>query len=70
MPRENITVLITAAGGKVGQRVVRQLVEKKVLVRAGIHSEAKASALRQSGIEAVVLDFESPESLAAAFNSS
>lgn len=67
MPRENITVLITAAGGKVGQHVARQLVEKKVLVRAGIHSEAKASALRQNGIEAVVLDFESPESLAAAF---
>ena len=67
MPRENIKVLITAAGGKVGQHVVRQLAEKRVLVRAGIHSEAKASALRENGIEAVVLDFESSESLAAAF---
>ena len=67
MARENIKVLITAAGGKVGQHVARQLAEKKVLVRAGIHSEAKASALRENGIEAVVLDFESPESLADAF---
>ena len=67
MPRENITVLITAAGGKVGQHVARQLVEKKVLVRAGIHSEAKASALREHGIEAAVLDFESPASLTTAF---
>ena len=65
MSKENITVLITAAGGKVGQHVARQLVEKKVLVRAGIHSQAKASALRENGIEAVVLDFESPASLAA-----
>ena len=67
MSKENITVLITAAAGKVGQHVATQLVEKKFLVRAGFHNEAKASALRQSGIQAVVLDFESPESLAAAF---
>jgi uncharacterized protein YbjT (DUF2867 family) len=38
-----------------------------VSARAGVHSRAKASALRESGIEAAVLDFESSESLAAAF---
>lgn len=60
MPRENITVLITAAGGKVGQHVARQLVENKVLVRAGIHSEAKASALRQNGSRLSFLTSRAP----------
>lgn len=67
MPRENSKVLVTAAGGKVGQHVVTQLTQKRVAVRAGVHSDVKASALRENGIEALVLDFESPESLAAAF---
>ena len=66
MPMENSKVLITAAGGKVGQHVVTQLAEKSVSVRAGVHSQAKASAFRESGIDAVVLDFESSESLASA----
>jgi NAD(P)H dehydrogenase (quinone) len=66
--RESSKILITAAGGKVGQHVVTQLAEKKrISVRAGVHSQAKASALRKSGIEAAVLDFESPETIAAAF---
>lgn len=67
MPRENSKVLITAAGGKVGQHVVTQLGQKRLPVRAGVHSGVKASALRENGIEALVIDFESPESLAAAF---
>lgn len=67
MPRETIKVLITAAGGKVGQHVVTQLAEKSVPVRAGVHSQGKAPALRKSEIDAVVLDFENSESLAAAF---
>lgn len=67
MTRENSKILITATGGKVGQHVVTQLAEKSVSVRAGVHSQAKASALRKSGIDAVVLDFEGSESLAAAF---
>lgn len=40
---------------------------KKISARAGVHSQAKASALRKTGIEAAVLDFESPESIAPAF---
>ena len=67
MTKENSKVLITAAGGKVGQHVVAQLAQKKVPARAGVHSQTRASALRESGIETAVLDFESSESLAAAF---
>lgn len=65
--KENSKILISAAGGKVGQHVVAQLADKKISARAGVHSQAKASALRKTGIEATVLDFESPESIAAAF---
>jgi uncharacterized protein YbjT (DUF2867 family) len=61
-------ILITAAGGKVGQHVATQLAQKKMSARAGFHTQAKASALRETGIQAAVLDFESPESVAAAFS--
>jgi uncharacterized protein YbjT (DUF2867 family) len=64
---ESGRILITAAGGKVGQHVVTQLAQKKLSARAAFHSQAKASLLREAGIEATVLDFESPESIAAAF---
>lgn len=64
---ENSKILITAASGKVGQHVLAQLSQKQVPVRAGVHNQAKASALRETGIEPVVLDFQSSESLAAAF---
>ena len=63
----NNKILISAAGGKVGQHVITQLAEKKVSARAGVHSRAKASALEKSGVEAAVLDFDSCESLATAF---
>jgi uncharacterized protein YbjT (DUF2867 family) len=67
MPKENSKILISAASGKVGQHVVTQLAQKKVSARAGVHSQAKASTLRETGVDAAVLDFESPESIAAAF---
>jgi uncharacterized protein YbjT (DUF2867 family) len=61
-------ILITGAGGNVGQHVVTQLAQKKVLARAGFHSQEKASALQATGIEGTVLDFDSPASLKAAFH--
>jgi uncharacterized protein YbjT (DUF2867 family) len=67
MTRENSKILITAAGGKVGQHVVTQLAQKKVPARACVHSQTRASALRESGIETAVLEFENSNSLAAAF---
>jgi uncharacterized protein YbjT (DUF2867 family) len=47
MMRENSKILITAAGGKVGQHVVTQLAQKGVSARASVHNQAKASALRR-----------------------
>ena len=43
-------ILVTAAGGKVGQHVVTQLAEKKISARAGVHSPSKASALEKTGV--------------------
>lgn len=68
MTKENgKIILITAAGGKVGQHVVTELAQKRVPFRAGVHNESKASALLESGVETAVLDFENSNSLAAAF---
>jgi uncharacterized protein YbjT (DUF2867 family) len=67
MRKENCKILISAASRKVGQHVVTELAQKKVSARAGVHSQAKASALRETGVDAAVLDFESPESITAAF---
>ena len=60
-------ILISAAGGKVGQHVLAQLAQKNISARAGVHSEDKAAALRKTGADAVVLDFESGASISAAF---
>ncbi len=59
-------ILITAAGGKVGQHLAEQLSKKGVAARAGFHSEQKAKALKLPGLEAVVLDMTRPDSIAAA----
>ena len=67
MTKESSKILISGASGNVGQHVVTQLAQKKVSVRAGVHSQDKAAALRKTGVEAVVLDFDSRESIAAAF---
>ena len=60
MSKENSKILISGASGNVGQHVVTQLAQKKVSARAGVHSEEKASALRETGVDAVILDFDSP----------
>ncbi|BDU21649.1 NAD(P)H-binding protein [Dyella sp. GSA-30] len=67
MTNETPHILITAAGGKVGQHVAKQLSDKGVAARAGFHSQDKAAAPQPRGIEGVVLDFENPETIAAAF---
>src|ERR1700753_2007580 len=60
-------ILISAAGGKVGQHVLAQLAQRNISARAGVHSEDKAAALRKTGTDAVALDFESAASISAAF---
>jgi uncharacterized protein YbjT (DUF2867 family) len=66
MSNENSKILISGASGNVGQHVVTQLAQKKVSARAGVHSEEKVSALRETGVDAVALDFDIPESITAA----
>ena len=67
MRKENSKILISAGSGNVGQHVVIQLAQKKVSARAGVHSQDKAATLRGTGVDAVVLDFDSHESIASAF---
>jgi len=67
MTDETPKILITAAGGKVGQHVAQQLSDRGIVARAGFHSQDKAAAPQPAGIEGVVLDFENPETIAAAF---
>ncbi len=60
-------IIVTGAGGTVGGEVLGQLREKGVPVRAAFHSEDKAKAARDKGIEAVTLDLGDEESLQKAF---
>jgi uncharacterized protein YbjT (DUF2867 family) len=60
-------VLITSAAGKVGQPLLEALVARGVRVRAGVHSPDRARALQRAGLEPIVLDFDRPATLAAAF---
>ncbi|HKR66381.1 MAG TPA: SDR family oxidoreductase [Thermoanaerobaculia bacterium] len=61
-------ILITGAGGTVGSEVVRQLEAAGAPFRAAYHSEDKARAARERGIDAVVIDYTKPETLRAALD--
>lgn len=59
-------ILVTGATGKVGSRLSRRLAQRGHHVRSLVRDEARASDLRQSGIELVVGDLLDPGSLATA----
>lgn len=66
------TLLIIGAAGNNGIATIDALVRKhqgQYVIRAGVRSEAKASALRQRfpGIETAMLDLDQPGTLAPAF---
>ena len=60
-------ILVTGAGGTVGSEVVRQLQSAGAEFRAAFHSQSKADAARANGIDAILIDYNRPETLDAAF---
>ena len=61
-------VLVTGATGNVGSRVVRELQERGVPVRAFVRDPGKASAMLGAGVELAPGDFGDPESIRAALD--
>ena len=59
-------ILVTGAGGTVGSEVVNQLQPTGAQFRAAYHSQSKADAARAKGIDAVLIDYDKPETLDAA----
>ncbi|MBT9316877.1 SDR family oxidoreductase [Leptothoe spongobia] len=60
-------ICITGAGGTVGSEVVKQLELAKVPFRVAYFSKEKMDAALAKGIEAVIIDYNRPETLRAAF---
>ena len=60
-------ICVTGAGGTVGSEVVKQLESAKAPFRAAYFSKEKAEAARARGIDAVIIDYDRPETLRAAF---
>lgn len=58
---------ITGAGGTVGSEVLKQLQSKNVQFRAAYNSKQKADRANAMGIDAVVIDFNEPDTMANAF---
>lgn len=60
-------ILITGANGKVSSAVLASLKGTKNIIRAMVRTEEKAAALRSTGLDVVIGDFDTPSSLANAF---
>lgn len=60
-------ILVTGSGGTVGGEVIKQLGSAKALFRAAYFSKEKAEAALARGIDAVIIDYNRPETLRAAF---
>jgi uncharacterized protein YbjT (DUF2867 family) len=60
-------ICITGAGGTVGREVIQQLELARVPFRAAYFSKEKVDAALANGIDAVIIDYNHPETLRAAF---
>jgi uncharacterized protein YbjT (DUF2867 family) len=60
-------ICVTGAGGTVGRELVQQLQAINLPLRAAYFSEEKARSAQARGIEAVLIDYNHPEKLHAAF---
>ena len=61
-------VLVVGATGMFGSRVLEATTARGAPVRALVHSDASARALRDAGVEVAVGDLDEPSSLTAAFD--
>jgi uncharacterized protein YbjT (DUF2867 family) len=59
-------ILITGAGGTVGGELVKRLKDSKVQFRVAFHSSEKAERAAAAGMDAVVMDFQKPATIAPA----
>ena len=60
-------ICVTGAGGTVGSELIKELESAKAPFRAAYFSKKKAEAARAKGIDAVIMEYNSPEMLRAAF---
>ncbi len=60
-------ICITGAGGTVGSEVLKHLESAQAPFRVAYFSNEKAEAARARGFEAVIIDYNRPETLRAAF---
>ncbi len=60
-------ICVTGAGGTIGSEIIKQLESANVPFRATYFSKEKAEAARARGIDAVVIDYNRPGTLRAAF---
>ncbi len=60
-------ICVTGASGTLSSEVIRQLESSKVPYRGAYFSNKRAEAARARGIEAVIIDYNRPETLLSAF---
>ena len=60
-------ICVTGASGTLSSEVIRQLESSKAPFRGAYFSNKQAEAARARGIEAVIIDYNRPETLRAAF---
>lgn len=60
-------ICVTGASGTLSSEVIRQLESGKAPIRAACFSNKGAQAVRAKGIEAVIVDYNRPETLRPAF---
>ena len=60
-------ICVTGASGTLGSEVIRALESAKAPFRGAYFSNKKAEAARARGIEAVIINYDRPETLRAAF---
>ena len=60
--------LVTGASGQIGGALVEELVRRGAQTRAMVRTEERATGLAARGVDAVVADFERPESLPEALD--